>query len=121
MPPPPMGGGMPPPPPMGGGMPGGGMPPPPGGGMGAGFAPNYGGYPPSQSDASSVQVAEQDEKLFNAADTLTNGGNDGAAAYLDRYRTGGMAVARGRPMGRGGVRQTEKGGAALTDKYGNLI
>ena len=121
---------MPPPPPMGGGMPpptmGGGMPPPPGGGMGGGLAPNYGGggggYPSAQSDVPSALAMQQDERLFNAADTLTNGSNDAAAAYLDRYRTGGQTFgARRGNMGRGGVQQTEKGGAALTDKHGNLI
>ena len=110
---------MPPPPPGG---PGGGMPPPPGG------ANPYGGYGQQQYGGydqgggygqQQSQKAEQADKLNQAAEAMT-GGKDGAGAFLDRYRAGGMAVA-GAGRGQGGVRQTQLGGAALEDKHGNLI
>lgn len=110
--------------------PGGGMPPPPGGAnpyggydqgggygydQGGGYGQQqYGGYGQQQS-----QKAEQADQLNQAAEAMT-GGKDGAGAFLDRYRAGGMAVA-GAGRGRGGVTQTQLGGAALEDKHGNLI
>ena len=39
---------------------------------------------------------------------------DGSAAFLARYRCGGKAQPQDRTI-------QNKGGAALTDKYGNLI
>ena len=102
--------------------PGGGMPPPPGG------ANPYGGYGQQQYGGydqgggygqQQSQKAEQADKLNQAAEAMT-GGKDGAGAFLDRYRAGGMAVA-GAGRGQGGVRQTQLGGAALEDKHGNLI
>ena len=64
-------------------------------------------------------------QLSSAATAIT-AGNDGSAAFLDRYRAAGGAHnnagagygggnARGMPVQQGGPR------AALTDKYGNLI
>ena len=116
--------------------PGGGMPPPPGGAnpyggygqqqyggydQGGGYGQQqYGGYDQGGGyGQQQSQKAEQADKLNQAAEAMT-GGKDGAGAFLDRYRAGGMAVA-GAGRGQGGVRQTQLGGAALEDKHGNLI
>ena len=87
----------------------------------AGGYGGYGGYgaaPGGMPDVSDVQQ----EKLVSASDQMGANSKDGAGAFLERYRGGGAAKAN---IGAGAVAGRAGGGAArgaaLTDKYGNLI
>ena len=95
------------------------MPPPPamGYGGGGGYGAYGGGMPPpgqpyygERPDVSDVQQGQ----LIDASDTFL-----ASRAAGGRQRMGNGNV--GATAGRAGVTQGARGGAALTDKYGNLI
>jgi hypothetical protein len=68
-------------------------------------------------------MSSQAEQLHDAANSLTANATDGSSAFLARYRQmgGGAGGGGARPGAMGGIRQGQRGGAPLTDKYGNLI
>ena len=127
-PPPPPTFSSPPPPPgpqfagLGGGSPFGfGAPPPPNPYANPLGGNPYGGGVADISDpsgaSSSAKMEQTERQLVNASDRLTANTGDASAAFLARYRNGGV----GRGRGLGGVQQGALGGAPLVDKNGNLI
>ena len=60
-----------------------------------------------------------EQKLLQAADRLASG-NDGSAAFLERYRAGMAGAAQPTSAAAAKPYGASKG-AAMTDKHGNLI
>jgi len=65
---------------------------------------------------------EPHHELFEASNKLATSG-DAAASYLSGYRNfNGIGMGSGATTARRGIaQQSQRGGAPLTDKHGNLI